>query len=143
MNDGMSVWKYRPMLLMHHQQPLGWSKKLTTKLEKPHLMKSIFVALVVFLVCIGCSKSNSSPSIVGEWHGETKDGTMVLTILSDGTGDVQSPVESPKFKWKRVKDKFELIFSIEGENRFTATLGENNTLAVKNHYERTVVVLRK
>ena len=59
MNDGMSVWKYRPMLLMHHQQPLGWSKKLTTKLEKPHLMKSIFVALVVFLVCIGCSKSNT------------------------------------------------------------------------------------
>lgn len=80
-------------------------------------MKSIFVALVVFLVCIGCSKSNSSPSIVGEWHLEEAGGkASALTILSDGTGDFSAQGErSLEIKWERVKDKFE------------ATLRENKT----------------
>jgi len=34
MNEEMYLSKYWPMLLMHHQQPLGGSRKLTFKIEK-------------------------------------------------------------------------------------------------------------
>ena len=104
-------------------------------------MKSIFVALLVFMVCIGCSKSNtqiaedlgfSSPSIVGEWHKTEKGRFKVFTILSDGTGDVTQNLgnlgeKTQEIKWRRVKDKFEIV----GPTTFEATLRENNTLALK------------
>ena len=42
------------MLLQHHQQPLGGSKKLTTKLEKPHLMKTLLSKSIIVVVALFC-----------------------------------------------------------------------------------------
>ena len=118
-------------------------------------MKSIFVALLVFMVCIGCSKSNtqiaedlgfSSPSIVGEWHLDEGQGrAATFTILSDGTGDVSAQGETTQeIKWRMVKDKFEIAV-VDGKT-FEATLRENNTLALKyldNWGKNALLVLRK
>ena len=120
-------------------------------------MKSIFVALLVFMVCIGCSKSNtqiaedlgfSSPSIVGEWHKTDKGRSIVFTILSDGTGDVMQNYgtqgeKTQEIKWRMVKDKFEI--AVGNGPTWEVTLRENNTLALKlpEDLDSGILILRK
>jgi len=105
------------------------------------------VVIANALVLIGFAVAGcSSPSIVGEWHGEADGHTLVFTMLSDGTGDATEAGPTIEIKWKRVKDKFEITFLVDGRiKKLEATLRENNTLAVidRGAPEQGLLVFRK
>jgi hypothetical protein len=84
------------------------------------------LVLIEFTV-VGCS----SPSIVGEWHGEANGKAYFLTVLSDGTGEATEQGQPTRaIKWTRVKDKFEVIISGENGTTLGVTLRADDTLAL-------------
>ena len=105
------------------------------------------VVIANALVLIGFAVAGcSSPSIVGEWHGEADGHTLVLTMLSDGTGDATEQGLTKEIKWKRVKDKFEITIVVDGRiKKLEVTLRENNTLACidPENPGKGLLVLRK
>jgi len=95
-------------------------------MSRVHSRTVAWASLLACLAAAGCS----SPSIVGEWHGEGEAKAYSLTILSDGTGDASQQGQPTKaIKWKRVNDKFEIAI-VGTEGALEATLRENETLAL-------------
>lgn len=92
-------------------------------------MKRLFYILLLFAVLVSATACVSAkPTIVGTWHGEDGEHTLVYIFREDGTGTATAGDATADF-----------TYAIEGDS-LTVTLGGNTDTATVQITETTLSI---